>query len=383
MATKRRKKRRIKKRKKILLFVLEILILAVLLVVLYFTNILNKIDFQNMTDTEAGINDDMSSETAFAMEGYTNIALFGLDNRGSGDYDTGNSDAILIASINNETKEIRLASVYRDTYLSIGDGKFYKCNSAYEKGGATQAVQMLNSNLDLDIKDYVSVDWGALVEVIDDLGGIDIEVTDAEVDKINEYTVEIVMMTGKETTELKESGLVHLDGTQATSYARIRKLAGDDYMRTARQRIVLQAMMEKAQKADLGTLTKICNDVVDDISTTLTLKQMLLLAKDVTSYKLVETTGFPFELTTENLESGNSIVPVELDNNVKELHQWLFNDENYVTSQTVQNISNTIVKKTGVTEENARVVNTSNYNNTVDRNGTEIKKTEDSEEGGQ
>lgn len=383
MATKCRKKRGTKKRKKILLFVLEILILAVLLVVLYFTNILNKIDFQNMTDTEAGINDDMSSETAFAMEGYTNIALFGLDNRGSGDYDTGNSDAILIASINNETKEIRLASVYRDTYLSIGDGKFYKCNSAYERGGATQAVQMLNSNLDLDIKDYVSVDWGALVEVIDDLGGIDIEVNDAEVDKINEYTVEIVMMTGKETTELKESGLVHLDGTQATSYARIRKLAGDDYMRTARQRIVLQAMMEKAQKADLGTLTKICNDVVDDISTTLTLKQMLLLAKDVTSYKLVETTGFPFELTTANLESGDTVVPVELDNNVKELHQWLFNDENYVTSQTVQNISDTIVKKTGITEENASVVNTSNYNNTVDRNGTGIKKTEDSEEGGQ
>ena len=375
MANNRRKKRRMKKRKKVLLFVLEILVLAVLLVVLYFTNILNKIDFQNMTDNEAGINDDLSSETAFAMEGYTNIALFGLDNRGSGDYDTGNSDAILIASINNENKEIRLVSVYRDTYL----GKYYKCNSAYERGGAKQAVQMLNSNLDLDIKDYVSVDWGALVETIDDLGGIDIEVTDEEVDKINEYTVEIVMMTGKETTPLTESGLVHLDGTQATSYARIRKLAGDDYMRTARQRIVLQAMLEKAQKADIGTLNKVCNDVVDDISTTLTLKQMLILAKDVGAYKLVETTGFPFELTTASLDSGDTVVPVELENNVSELHQWLFNDEDYSPSQTVQSISANIVKKSGVTLSNADVVNTTNYNNTVDRNGTAVKKEDESE----
>lgn len=379
MANNRRKKRRMKKRKKVLLFVLEILVLAVLLVVLYFTNILNKIDFQNMTDTEAGINDDLSSETAFAMEGYTNIALFGLDNRGSGDYDTGNSDAILIASINNENKEVRLVSVYRDTYLSVGDGKYYKCNSAYERGGAKQAVQMLNSNLDLDIKDYVSVDWGALVEAIDDLGGIDIEVTDEEVDKINEYTVEIVMMTGKETTPLTESGLVHLDGTQATSYARIRKLAGDDYMRTARQRIVLQAMLEKAQNADIGTLNKVCNDVVDDISTTLTLKQMLILAKDVGSYKLVETTGFPFELTTASLDSGDTVVPVELENNVEELHQWLFNDEDYSPSQTVQSISANIVKKSGVTLSNADVVNTTNYNNTVDRNGTAVKKEDESE----
>lgn len=379
MANKRRKKRRMKKRKKVLLFVLEILVLAVLLVVLYFTNILNKIDFENMTDTEAGINDDLSSETAFAMEGYTNIALFGLDNRGSGDYDTGNSDAILIASINNENKEVRLVSVYRDTYLSIGDGKYYKCNSAYERGGAKQAVQMLNSNLDLDIKDYVSVDWGALVETIDDLGGIDIEVTNEEVDKINEYTVEIVMMTGKDTTTLTESGLVHLDGTQATSYARIRKLAGDDYMRTARQRIVLQAMLEKAQKADIGTLNKVCNDVVDDISTTLTLKQMLILAKDVGSYKLVETTGFPFELTTASLDSGDTVVPVELENNVTELHQWLFNDADYSPSQTVQSISANIVKKSGVTLSNADVVNTTKYNNTVDRNGTAVKKEDEGE----
>lgn len=368
----RKKKRRMKKKKKLLLFALEVLILVVLLVVLYFFNMLNKIDFHELED--AGINEDMNSETAFAMEGYTNIACFGLDNRGSGNYDTGNSDAILIASINNETKEIRLASVYRDTYLSVGDGKYDKCNSAYQKGGAEQAVQMLNSNLDLDIADYVSVDWGALVEVIDALGGLDLEITEEEANMINAYLGDIVVMTGKNTTEVKDWGLVHLDGTQCTSYARLRKLAGDDYMRTARQRIVLQAMLNKAKEADLITLTNICNSVFDHIGTSLSLKQLLLLAKDVQSYTLVETTGFPFELTTADLSSGSTVVPVELDNNVAELHKWMFGEENYQTSQTVQSISDSIVKKSGVTEENAKVVDTTKYNDIVDKNGTAVQK---------
>ena len=376
MANNRRKKRKKKKSRKIVLFIFEILLLAILLLAAYFVSMMNKVDYEQMDESEAGINDDLSDETLLSLEGYTNIALFGLDNRSKNKYEGGNSDVIMIASINNKTKDVKLVSVYRDSYLSIGGGLYRKANAAYANGGAKQAVQMLNSNFDLDIKEYVCVDWAAMVEVIDNLGGLDLEITQGEMQQINKYKKDVDKVTGKMTPDVTQYGLVHLDGTQATSYARIRKLAGDDYMRTARQRIVLQAMLEKAQKADIGTLTKICNDVVDDISTTLTLKQMLLLAKDVASYQLVETTGFPFELTTASLNSGDTVVPVELDNNVKELHQWLFGDENYTTSATVQSISDSIVKQTGITEENASIVNTSNYNNTVDRNGTEVKKDE-------
>lgn len=368
----RKKKRRMKKKKKLLLFALELLVLIVLLVVLYFFTMLNKIDFKNLKD--AGINKDMNSETAFAMEGYTNIACFGLDNRSNGNYSTGNSDAILIASINNETKDIKLISVYRDTYLSIGNGKYSKCNSAYENGGAEQAVQMLNTNLDLDIENYVSVDWAALVEVVDDLGGIEVEVTDDEVYEINYNLPEIAMVTGVESEDLESSGLVTLNGSQATSYARIRHLAGDDYMRAARQRIVLQAMLNKAKTADLVTLTSICNDVFENIETSLTLKQLLLLAKDVTAYNLVETSGFPTELTTDYLDCGDSVIPVELDNNVAELHQLLFGETDYVTSQTVQSISNNIAKKSGKTSENTQVNNMDKYNDTVDKGGTAVEK---------
>ena len=148
----RRKKRKKKKSKKVVIFIFEVLLLAILLIAAYFIQMVNRIDYQSMDESEAGINDDLDENTLESLEGYTNIALFGLDNRSKNNYDRGNSDVVMIASINNKTKEIKLVSVYRDTYLSVGNGKYFKCNNAYATGGAKQAVQMLNSNLDLDIK---------------------------------------------------------------------------------------------------------------------------------------------------------------------------------------------------------------------------------------
>ncbi len=373
MAAGNHKKKKKKKKAKILIIIFEFLLLAVLLVVLYFWNMINKIEFEPMEESEAGINKDLEDDTIENLEGYTNIALFGLDNRGSGKYDSGNSDTIMIASINNESKEVQLVSVYRDTYLSIGNGKLRKANAAYANGGARQAVAMLNSNLDLDITEYVCVDWKALVEVIDKLGGIDIEVTKKEVPELNRCIPEIDMVTGYRTKNLKSSGLVHLDGTQATAYARIRNLAGDDFMRASRQRIVLEAMLDKAKKADLATLTGICNEVVDDISTSLSIKELAYLAKDVQKYTIKSTTGFPEKLTTKSLSStGDTVIPAELTNNVIWLHQYLFEDMDYVPSNSVQTISNSIVKKTGVTEDST-LIDTSGFNETAGESGTDFK----------
>lgn len=370
MAYKKKRKKK-KKNRKLLMFVFEILILAVLLIAAYFVGMVNRIDFENMNESEAGINDDLDKNTLNSLEGYTNIALFGLDNRSSNNYDTGNSDVIMIASINNKTKEVKLVSVYRDTYLSVGDGKYRKANASYANGGAKQAVQMLNSNLDLDIKDYVCVDWAAMVEVIDALGGLDLEITQAEMQQINKYKKDVDKVTGLTTPELTQYGKVHLDGTQATTYARIRKLAGDDFKRASRQRIVLQAILEKAKKADIVTLTNICNSVVDDISTTLSLSQILSLAKDVSSYKVGSTTGFPFDLTTKTLPvTHDTVIPADLATNVKRLHEYMFDDRNYVPSQTVQAISDTIVNNTGITTESA-LINTSDYNETAGAVGTD------------
>ena len=377
-----RKRRKKKKSKKLLLFVFEVLLLAILLLAAYFVSMMNRIKYENLDESEAGINSDLDENTILSLEGYTNIALFGLDNRSSNNYDTGNSDVIMIASINNETKDIKLVSVYRDTYLSIGNGSYHKSNAAYAHGGAKQAVQMLNSNLDLDIKEYVCVDWAAMVKVIDDLGGLDLEITEGEMNQINKYKHDIDKVTGKSTPSVTQYGLVHLDGTQATTYARIRKLAGDDFKRASRQRIVLQAIMEKAKKADFATLTNICNSVIDDISTSLSITQILALAKNVGSYSIKSTTGFPFELTTENLSgSGDTVIPADLATNVKELHKYMFDDDTYVLSSTVQTISDAIVYKTGINVDSA-LINTSDYNETAGATGTDgIKKSAETETG--
>ena len=376
-----RKRRKKKKSRKLLLFVFEVLLLAVLLLVAYFVSMMNRIKYENLDESEAGINSDLDENTILSLEGYTNIALFGLDNRSSNNYDRGNSDVIMIASINNKTKDIKLVSVYRDTYLSVGNGSYNKSNAAYAHGGAQQAVQMLNSNLDLDIKEYVCVDWAAMVDVIDDLGGLDLEITEGEMNQINKYKKDVDLVTGKSTPNVTQYGLVHLDGTQATTYARIRKLAGDDFKRASRQRIVLQAIMEKAKKADFGTLTSICNSVIDDISTSLSITEILSLAKDVASYNIASTTGFPFELTTEHLAgSGDTVIPADLATNVVELHKYMFDDETYTLSSTVQTISDAIVYKTGITSESAKI-NTSDYNETAGATGTDgIKKSTDTQQ---
>lgn len=366
-----RKKRRKKKSHKLMLLVFEVLFLAILLLVAYFMGLLNKIGYEGLDNSEAGINEDLDLSTLLTLEGYTNIALFGLDNRSSNNYSGGNSDVIMIASINNETKEVKLVSVYRDTCLSIGGGEYRKANAAYARGGPKQAVQMLNSNLDLDITEYICVDWAAMVQVIDALGGLDLDITEGEMKQINKYKKDVDKVTGLSTPELTQYGSgIHLDGTQATTYARIRKLAGDDFKRASRQRIVLQAMLEKAKKADVGTLLSICNAVVDDISTSLTTNEILALAKSIQSYSIASTTGFPFELTTATVNREDTVIPAELTNNVQELHEYMFGASDYVPSQTVQMISDTIVQKTGITK-NSALINTNDYNETAGATGTD------------
>ncbi len=376
MATNNKKRRRKKKKaRKILIIVAELLLLAILLGVLYVWTIVSKINFtDSLTDSEIGMNTELAEETLITLEKYTNIALFGLDNRGSNSYSSGNSDTIMIASINNETKEIKLVSVYRDTYLSVGKGKYRKANAAYANGGAKQAVQMLNSNLDLNIKDYVCVDWSAMVDAIDALGGVDIEIAKNEISELNKCIPEIDMMTGKKTKHVTQSGLVHLDGTQATAYARIRSTAGDDFLRASRQRIVLQAMLDKAKQADIATLTDVCNEVFDDISTSLSVTDMLYYAKDVTKYSVSSTTGFPFQLTTRTLSAtGSTVVPVDLTSNVSQLHAYLFGVTNYQPTKTVQTISDNVAIKTGVSSGSS-TIDTDKYNETAGESGTNFKK---------
>ena len=182
-------RKRKKKKNKIILFAVEIFVLAVLLVGLFVYSKLNKVDSTGEIGKE-DVNIELDSETAEVLEGYTNIALFGLDNRDTGRYDGGNSDCIMIASINNDTKKVKLISVYRDTFLNVKEETYNKINSAYSYGGPKGAIAALNRNLNLDIVNYVAVDFGALVEAIDLLDGIELTLTDQEVQIMNDNYID-------------------------------------------------------------------------------------------------------------------------------------------------------------------------------------------------
>ena len=268
-----------KKRRKVL-FILEIIVLLLFIGGLYvYGQISAKLDKIDIQETDLQEQDIVTNDQAPQMTGYTTYALFGLDHRSRNEkLNTENSDTIIIASINNDTKAVKLVSVYRDTLLNVKDDTYSKANAAYALGGPAQAVNMLNTNLDLNITDYVSIDFDALVTVVDCLGGLDIPLSYAEIVHMNNYCVETAEETGKSYTpvELPEPkpedqeaivGTYHLNGVQATSYCRIRYTASLDMGRTERQRRVIQMIVDKAKKAGLSTIFDIMDQVFPMVKT--------------------------------------------------------------------------------------------------------------------
>lgn len=347
-SSKRAKKR---KKAKMITFAIEAVILIVLLVVLYVLNrteLLSKVTYDDEV-VQDSVN-ELTEETLEVMEEYTNIALFGLDTRQAGSLGKGNrSDTIMVASINNDTKDVKIVSIYRDSYLNLANDKYRKCNEAYSVGGPEQAVAMLNMNLDLKIDHYMSVDFLAVSEVVDLLGGIEIDVDEYEIEHLNNYTVETSKVTGKKTQKLTKTGLQTLDGVQATSYCRIRYTAGDDFKRTERQREVLETIAKKAKTMSVSQLDEIVKKVFPMCATNMTVDQLLAIAADGLSYNIVGTSGFPFDVVTDSVGSaGSCVVPVDMEKNVTQLHNYLFEATDYQPSETVVKISDKIKNDTGI-----------------------------------
>ena len=341
---KSRKKRHVHKMKpwQIALICIGVLIAALFMFgVIYVYAKWSKIDTKAIKAEDIVINEEVKKNKNDDLgDGFTNVALFGVDSR-DGDLGEGNrTDCIIVASLNNKTKEIKMVSVYRDTLLDLSEGTYQKCNAAYSYGGPVLAINMLNMNLDLDIQDYVTVDFGAIADAVDLLGGIEIEVTEEELPYINQYIPETATSAGKAANLLQSAGLQKLDGTQATTYARIRSTAGGDFTRTERQRLVIEKMFEKAKMADIGTLNAIIDKVFPQVSTSFTLPEILKYASAYSEYKLTGNMGFPEDKYTDMLsEIGSVVVPDDLTSNVAKLHEFLFGTVGYSPSSTVQTVS--------------------------------------------
>lgn len=337
------KKRAQKKRRKIFIFAAEIVVLLVALLVLYGVLQGEKVGKVEIKESDIIMNENVAQNES--LKGYRNIALFGVDSRTGDIRKQTRTDTIIIASINQDTGEVKLVSLYRDTYLNLSNDTYTKCNAAYMKGGPEMAINMLNMNLDLNITDFVTVGFAGLTDTIDALGGVYIDVDEEELKHINNYQYCMAEDLKRSYNEVTTTGYQLLDGLQATAYCRIRYTAGSDFKRAERQREVLQAVADVAKKANVSSLTSIANNVFDEIYTSLDLSEIVELLGGITKYSIVADEGFPREdlRTTGNIgSSGNCVVPVSLADNVKWLHEFLFNETSYEVSDDVLKYSDKI-----------------------------------------
>lgn len=358
--TKKQKRILQRRRRRRILFGIEIFILLILIGGVFIYAKLGKMNFTDLDFSKIGVNTGVSDNNV--MKGYTTIGLIGLDGR-DGELKSGaRSDTMIIASINNDTKKVKLVSVYRDTYLRIGEdsegnGQYDKANAAYKKGGPEQFLSMLNTNLDLNVTDFVSVDFQAVAEAVELLGGIDVELKEEEVVHLNNYCVETSKVTGMDYTPLEEkAGVHHLNGVQTVSYARIRYTSGNDFRRAARQREVIYKIVEKAKNSDIATLSKILDKVFPKVYTSFTKAEILQMGMSMMSYDIEDQTGFPFDhLYGERVKDAmgglDVVLPVTLESNVIKLHEFLYPEDSYTPSDEVKAYSQRIVDKSGFGDE--------------------------------
>lgn len=348
------KQKAAKKKRRLILFGVEIVGIMLMLGLLYvlYSSTSNKPgpSLVDLAEEELDISPEVESN--LQMEGYWNIALFGVDAVNEKQLQKGSrSDSMMIASINRETGDIKLVSVYRDTYLNIGN-KYTKCNAAYNSGGGEQALKMLNSNLDMNIVDFVTIGYEGLATAIDGLGGVYIDVDKVELLHINNYQETIAKtfnMDKNKFTRVTETGYQLLNGMQATAYCRIRQTLGDDFKRASRQREVIKAIEEQAKKANLTTLTKVFNDTMQHVHTTLKSEDLLPLLGKINDYRIADEGGFPKEdmRDTGNIgKEGSCVIPTDLESNVIWLHHFLFEDEVYEVSERVLEYGAKIEKDT-------------------------------------
>jgi len=322
-----------KQRKGLKAFGITVLVLLIILVIIvggtfwFVSSKLGKIQQVDLDEDDLSVSADAEKN----LSDYRNIAIFGIDSR-SDNYNKGNrSDCIIIASINNKTKEVKLASVYRDTYVQIEGYGLDKITHAYSYGEAPLAIKTLNTNLDLNIKEFVTVNFEAVKEIIDDVGGISINITSEEVSHI---------------PGISKAGTYNLTGEQALAYARIRYASGGDYKRTERMRDVLTAVANKVKTFNISQLNTFVDKVLPRVYTNISASEIFSLMPNVPSFKITESIGWPYETRGKTMDRWYGI-PITLESNVSKLHQEMFSEVEYTPSETVKEISNKIINKTG------------------------------------
>lgn len=338
-----------KKRKGVKIFGILVLILIIILVAIlggtywFIQDKLSKLQRIDLKEEELNI----TSEVEADLINYRNIAIFGVDSRDD-NLDRGNrSDCIIIASLNNKTKEVKLVSVYRDTYVQIEGHGLDKITHAYSYGSAPLAISTLNTNLDLNIKEFVTVNFDAVAQAVDKLGGVTIEIESTEELKyLNNYIDETAKVTGKSNEKVPAMGKQTLNGVQAVAYSRIRYTEGGDYKRTERMRTVIEAMAESLKTKNISEINSFIDFILPKVYTNITAADVFSLLPSVTSFKITDSIGWPYETKGITMDRWYG-VPITLESNVVALHRQVFQKTDYQVSSNVKSISEAIIQKTG------------------------------------
>ena len=282
-----------------------------------------------------------------AVDGYYNILLLGVDSRDMDNLEGTRSDAIMIVSINEETNDVKILSVYRDTFMKMGDTSTYdKITHACAYGGPEMTMRTLNQAMDLNISNYVVVNFKAVADLVDAVGGIEVNVEDYEIQQLNKYTIETANNIGREEYSLVESaGVQTLEGVQAVSYGRIRKGVGDDFKRTERMRTVISLVMDKMKEMSFKDIKKIIKMMTPQVQTNLSKTNILALGIRLPQYNIIGTDGWPYHVSTGYVGGISYVFPSDLLQNVIELHQKFFKQDDYQPSSQVYEISSTIYQK--------------------------------------
>lgn len=333
-------------KKKGLKVFLIILLVLLIIAVIFFSTVLGVLysklsKIQHYELGEVQVNEGVEEQ----LKGYRNIALFGVDAR-TDRYTSTRSDIIMIISLNQDTNEVKITSVYRDTYLYIDGHGYDKITHAYAYGGPELAISALNKNLDLNIKEFVTVNFNAVIDIVDSIGGIEIDVQPEEVSYLNQYIEGNNRETNRNDSKISGPGLQRLNGAQALAYSRIRYTAGGDFKRTERSRTVLNKTFEKAKTLSVGQLNKLSDILLPKVLTNVSSTDIIGMIPSLGSIKVTEGEGWPYK--TQFYNNGVSYVaPVTLEENVKQLHAHMFGDNDYQVSNQVKEYSNGIIKKTG------------------------------------
>ena len=370
---KSRKYKKMRRRK--IIFGIEITVLLILSGILFvyawINRSMDKMNQDTLDSSQIQINSEVKANTDLSqLSGTQVIALVGVDARGvegSELAESMNSDTIILCCIDHDKQEIRMVSIMRDTWMNMAKYtdeyyEFDKANSAYNRGGPESMLSMLNTNLDFALTDYVTVNFKALADAIDVLGGLDIEMTNAECVHANNYNREVSEAQGVEYEAIPYdedlgddySEVRHVSGALATSYARIRYGGGDDAKRTSRQRIVINLMVQKL-KQNPTKIPEILDKVMGNVSTSLTKNEILELGMHAVTYTMGTSYAYPFQLcygeNVVNALGEDVVIPVTLEFNVRELHEYLYPGLSYEPSAAVTEYSDYIARKSGYDED--------------------------------